>query len=252
MASSLFGACFSPMLIFRRPNTPHTRVATHRMLSEIRPPELSHGTAESCRITETMTVPKRADQASEYQEHEDPTAIRLNRLLEAPSINAGQRACPVRARTMTICCAASSGDLLPPSPPAEKPAARQDQTWQHPRWNALHHAQTPAVLDHSSALAQGDGRARPAFAGCAEGSLATTSPTNSPAPFIRHCVAFPDFCEPWPPARQATYLNFIRSRHTLQNALALASYAAVCTANCNATTPVPRANRASTSAVPIA
>lgn len=141
---------------------------------------------------------------------------------------------------------------LPPSPPAEKPAARQDQTWQHPRWNALHHAQTPAVLDHSSALAQGDGRARPAFAGCAEGSLATTSPTNSPAPFIRHCVAFPDFCEPWPPARQATYLNFIRSRHTLQNALALASYAAVCTANCNATTPVPRANRASTSAVPIA
>jgi hypothetical protein len=165
VASSLFGACFSPMLIFRRPNTPHTRVATHRMLSEIRPPELSHGTAESCRITETMTVPKRADQASEYQEHEDPTAIRLNRLLEAPSINAGQRACPVRARTMTICCAASSGDLLPPSPPAEKPAARQDQTWQHPRWNALHLAQTPAVLDHSSALAQGDGRARPAFAG---------------------------------------------------------------------------------------
>ena len=25
-------------------------------------------------------------------------------------------------------------------------------------------------------------------------------------------VAFPDFCEPWPPARQATYLDFIRSR----------------------------------------
>jgi hypothetical protein len=59
VVNSLFGA-FSPMLIFRRPNTPHTRVATHRMLSAIRPPELSHGTAESCRIAETMTVPKRA------------------------------------------------------------------------------------------------------------------------------------------------------------------------------------------------
>jgi len=46
-------------------------------------------------------------------------------------------------------------------------------------------------------------------------------------------VAFPDFCEPWPPARQTTYLDFIRSRHTLQNALALLSYAAVCTPNCD-------------------
>src|SRR5262245_18969703 len=77
------------MLLFRRPTTPHTRVATHRMLRAIRPPELSHGTAESCRIAETMRVPKRADQAPEYQEHEDPTALRLNRLLEVPSINAG-------------------------------------------------------------------------------------------------------------------------------------------------------------------
>src|SRR5262245_2697142 len=57
VVSSLVGACFSPMLIFTRPNTPHTRVATHRMLSTIRPPELSHGTAESCQA-ETMTVPK--------------------------------------------------------------------------------------------------------------------------------------------------------------------------------------------------
>src|SRR6516165_3625428 len=65
VVSSLFGTCFSPMLIFRRQNTPHTRVATHRMLSVIRPPELSHGNAESCRIAETMTVPKRADQISE-------------------------------------------------------------------------------------------------------------------------------------------------------------------------------------------
>ena len=31
-----------------------------------------------------MLVPKRADQAPEYQEHEDPTALRLNRLLEVP------------------------------------------------------------------------------------------------------------------------------------------------------------------------
>jgi hypothetical protein len=53
VVSSLFGACFSPMLIFRRPNTPHTRIATHRMPSAIRPLELSHGTAKSCRITET-------------------------------------------------------------------------------------------------------------------------------------------------------------------------------------------------------
>jgi len=63
VVSSLFGARFSPMLIFRRPNTPHTRVATHRMLSAIRPPEISHGTAESCRIAETTPVSKRADQA---------------------------------------------------------------------------------------------------------------------------------------------------------------------------------------------
>ena len=58
-------------------------------------------------------------------------------------------------------CAGSSRDLLPPSPPAEKATARQDQ------------------------------------------------------------------------AGQATYLDFIRSRHTLQNALALSSYAAVCTPNCD-------------------
>src|SRR5262245_56185910 len=31
------------------------------------------------------------------------------------------------------------------------------------------HAQTPAILDHSNALPQGDGSARPAFAGSAEG-----------------------------------------------------------------------------------
>jgi hypothetical protein len=41
------------MLTFRRPNTLHTRVARHRMLSAIRPPELSHGTVKSCRIAET-------------------------------------------------------------------------------------------------------------------------------------------------------------------------------------------------------
>src|SRR5262249_45515201 len=58
-------------------------------------------------------------------------------------------------------CAGSSRDLLPPSPPAEKATARQDQ------------------------------------------------------------------------AGQATYLDFIRSRHTLRNALALSSYAAVCTPNCD-------------------
>jgi len=84
VVSSLFGACFSPILIFRRPSTPHTRVATHRMLSAIRPPELSHGTAESCRIVETMTAPNARIRPPEYQEHEDPTALRLNRLLEAP------------------------------------------------------------------------------------------------------------------------------------------------------------------------
>ena len=32
-----------------------------------------------------------------------------------------------------------------------------------------HHAQTPAVLDHSRTLPQGDGRARPALAGGEEG-----------------------------------------------------------------------------------
>ena len=58
VVSSLFDDCFWPMLIFRRPNAPHTRVATHRMLSAIRLLELSHGTVESCRIVETMTVPK--------------------------------------------------------------------------------------------------------------------------------------------------------------------------------------------------
>jgi hypothetical protein len=52
-------------------------------------------------------------------------------------------------------------------------------------------------------------------------------------------------------ARRPTYLDFIRSCHTLQNALALASYASVCTFNCrcNSSTPVPRASRASTSTV---
>src|SRR5262249_37009110 len=45
----------------------------------------------------------------------------------------------------------------PPLTPALPPLVR------------LSHAQAPAVLDHSSALAQGDGGARPAFAGGAEG-----------------------------------------------------------------------------------
>jgi len=35
---------------------------------------------------------------------------------------------------------------------------------------SLHHAQAPAVLDHSCALAQGDGDARPALAGGAVGN----------------------------------------------------------------------------------
>jgi len=35
-----------------------------------------------------MLVSTRAG-APEYREHEDPTALRLNRLLEVPSINAG-------------------------------------------------------------------------------------------------------------------------------------------------------------------
>src|SRR5262245_3765018 len=56
------------MLIFRRPNTPHTRVATHRMLSVIRPPELSHGTAESCRIAESQV------RGSEFRTEEVPFA----------------------------------------------------------------------------------------------------------------------------------------------------------------------------------
>jgi hypothetical protein len=76
------------------------------MLSVIRPPELSHGTAESCRIADTMTVPKPRIRSPEYQEREDPTALRLNRLLEVPSINAGPRACPVRAR------ASSDGHII--------------------------------------------------------------------------------------------------------------------------------------------
>src|SRR5262245_44194361 len=88
VVSSLFDARFSPMLIFRRTKTPHAKVTTHRMLSAIRPPELSHGTAESCRIAKTIACPKTRDQAPEYRVHENPTALRLNRLLEAPSINA--------------------------------------------------------------------------------------------------------------------------------------------------------------------
>ena|SRR5262249_1662763 len=40
---------------------------------------------------------------------------------------------------------------------------------QKEKWNGLsHHAQTPAVLDHSRTLPQGDGRAGPALAGGAE------------------------------------------------------------------------------------
>jgi hypothetical protein len=41
--------CF-PLLIFRRPKTPHTRIPTHRTLSTIRPPELSHGIEKKFRI----------------------------------------------------------------------------------------------------------------------------------------------------------------------------------------------------------
>jgi len=47
------------------------------------------------------------------------------------------------------------------------------------------------------------------------------------------------------PEGQCAYPNFFRSRHTLQNALALSSYAVICTSKSNSTTPVPRANRAS-------
>ena len=36
-------------------------------------------------------------------------------------------------------------------------------------WRSLHHAQAPAVLDHSRALPQADGGTGPAFAGGAEG-----------------------------------------------------------------------------------
>jgi hypothetical protein len=59
-----------------------------RMLSAIRPPELSHGTAESCRIAENDAC-LNARWRPRISEHEDPTALRLNRLLEVPSINAG-------------------------------------------------------------------------------------------------------------------------------------------------------------------
>ena len=47
------------------------------------------------------------------------------------------------------------------------------------------------------------------------------------------------------PKGQCAYPNFFRSRHTLQNALALSSYAVICTSKSNSTTPVPHANRAS-------
>jgi hypothetical protein len=47
------------------------------------------------------------------------------------------------------------------------------------------------------------------------------------------------------PEGQCAYPNFFRSRHTLQNALALSSYAVICTSKSNSTTPVPRANRTS-------
>ena len=47
------------------------------------------------------------------------------------------------------------------------------------------------------------------------------------------------------PEGQCAYPNFFRSRHTLQNALALSSYAVICTSKSNSTTPVPHANRAS-------
>src|SRR6516225_6553690 len=40
----------------------------------------------------------------------------------------------------------------------------------------LHHAQTPAVLDHSRALPQGDGRARPAFTGRGRSRVRPGSP----------------------------------------------------------------------------
>src|SRR5262245_613754 len=105
------------MLIFKRPTTPHTRVATHRMLSAIRPVELSHGTAKSCRIAD----PKQADQHPKYREHEDPTALRLNRLLEAPSINA-ESLPRARERTMTKSAASAKNR------PSPLPVTRAFQT----------------------------------------------------------------------------------------------------------------------------
>src|SRR5258705_12608142 len=45
-SSSLAGDCFSLPLIFIKANTPPTRIATHRTLSETRPVELNHGTAK--------------------------------------------------------------------------------------------------------------------------------------------------------------------------------------------------------------
>ena|SRR5215471_9001152 len=43
--------------------------------------------------------------------------------------------------------------------------SEQSDRWGRPRAHgSLHHAQTPAVLDHSRALPQGDGSAGPAFA----------------------------------------------------------------------------------------
>src|SRR5262249_36020677 len=50
------------------------------------------------------------------------------------------------------------------------PRAAQSSTGNGTRNDALHHAQSPAILDHSRALPQGDGYAPPALAGGAVGS----------------------------------------------------------------------------------
>src|SRR5262249_4137466 len=54
----------------------------------------------------------------------------------------------------------SSRSHLVPRPPGGVPSGHR----------SLHHAEAPAVLNHSRTLAQGDGRAGPAFAGGAVGS----------------------------------------------------------------------------------
>jgi hypothetical protein len=83
VVSSLAGDGFPPLLIFRKLNTRHTRIATQMALRAIRPLELNQGTAKRCRIAKMTSRDSAGQVRPTNGSGNNPTAVALNELLGA-------------------------------------------------------------------------------------------------------------------------------------------------------------------------